>query len=202
MTDELESDIERAVAAVRLGNVVGIPTDTVYGIAADPRQRGAAERVFAAKRRPESLALPVLVADVSEVAGLARVDEVARSIIERFWPGPLTLVLPRRAGATLWLGGDGTSVGVRCPDHSVARALLRRTGPLAVTSANRHGDPPATTAAALRFALGAVVEVIVDGGTCDGSPSTVLSLVEGEPRVLREGTLPASLVLGEAAEAE
>ncbi|HET9092699.1 MAG TPA: L-threonylcarbamoyladenylate synthase, partial [Acidimicrobiales bacterium] len=121
-------------------------------------------------------------------------DERARRLIASFWPGPLTLVLRRRPGVVLHLGGDETTVGLRCPGQPIARRLLERTGPLAVTSANRHGEPPATTAEALAAVLGDAVAVVVDGGTCGGAPSSVLSLVGPEPVLLREGALsPADL---------
>jgi L-threonylcarbamoyladenylate synthase len=197
----LSDELEAAVAAVRRGEVIGLPTDTVYGVGADPFRPDAARRVFAAKGRPEAVALPVLVADPGTAAELAVLDGPARILAARFWPGPLTVVLRRRPGVELHLGGDPTTVGLRCPDHEVARAVLARTGPLAVTSANRHGEPPATTAGEVRRQLGSGVAVVIDAGRCDGSPSTVVSLLAGEGadgpgrrpagavRILRQGSI-------------
>lgn len=189
---ELHSELDAAVRAVRAGEVIGIPTDTVYGIGIDPARPDATRRLFAAKGRPEHLALPVLVASEADAGELAELDERARRLIGAFWPGPLTLVLRRRPGVVLHLGGDETTVGLRCPGQPIARRLLERTGPLAVTSANRHGEPPATTAEALAAVLGDAVAVVVDGGTCGGAPSSVLSLVGPEPVLLREGALSSA----------
>lgn len=172
------------VAAVRHGAVVVVPTDTVYGVAAAP---GAAAAIFDLKRRPRDKALPVLGADVAQLGDVADLDGRALGLAEEHWPGALTLVVPRKESFTADLGGadDGT-VAIRVPAHPAALDLLQRTGPLAVTSANVSGEPPATTfedACALAPGL-----MGLDGGTCDGVPSTVLSLV-GEPKLLRAGGL-------------
>src|SRR3954468_12745678 len=125
-------------AALEAGLVVAIPTDTVYGLAADPFRPGATDRIFEAKKRPRDVELPVLVADVEQALSLCAQELVAagaRRLMERFWPGPLTLVLPRRPGLDADLGSDDLTIGVRCPAHVVARTLCARVGPLAVTSA-------------------------------------------------------------------
>ena len=190
--------LDAAVRAIEAGQIIGLPTDTVYGIGADPWRADAVERIFEAKGRPEAVALPVLVGDPADAATLAVLDDRARRLIDRYWPGPLTIVLRRRedgAGTApapprrLHLGGDDKTVGIRCPDHPTARALLVRTGPLAVTSANRHGGEPAHSVAELRASLGEAVGVVVDGGPLEGAPSTVVSLVEGDWRCLREGAI-------------
>lgn len=176
--------VEEAAAGIRGGAIAVIPTDTVYGVAALPE---AAAGIFDLKRRPRDKALPVLGSGVVQLAGVAELDFAARDLAEDHWPGPLTLVVPRAPGFAADLGGtDPVTVAVRVPAHPVALELLRRTGPLAVTSANVSGEPPATTyeqACALAPDL-----ICLDGGACDGVPSTVLSLV-GEPRVLRQGAL-------------
>jgi L-threonylcarbamoyladenylate synthase len=183
------SGLDAAVEALVAGLVVAVPTDTVYGLAVDPRRTGAVERVFAVKQRPEQFALPVLIADPSELADLADVTRVADRLTGRYWPGPLTLVLSRRPGLGFELGGDGRTIGVRCPDNTLVRELLRRTGPLAVTSANLHGEPPLHTADAVREGFGARVGVVLDGGRCDGRPSTVVSLTDEGLQSLREGVV-------------
>ncbi|MGH9297296.1 MAG: L-threonylcarbamoyladenylate synthase [Acidimicrobiales bacterium] len=213
MTSEQREEISVAAAAVAAGEIVGIPTDTVYGIAADPTNRAAIELLFAAKARPVSIGLPVLVGDPAEAGSLAELDDRAARLIELYWPGPLTIVLARRRredGSALYLGGDDSSVGLRCPAHDVARELLVATGPLAVTSANPHGELPARTAGELRARLGGrggpsnsgapragarAVMVVVDGGTCDGTPSSVVSLLGATPRVLREGAIATGELL-------
>jgi L-threonylcarbamoyladenylate synthase len=186
-----EAAIDAAVGALAIADIVGVPTDTVYGLAADPFRAGATDRLFVLKRRPRSVELPVLVADEAQALTLAvAVPDSARRLMARYWPGPLTLVLPRRVDLNADLGEDDETVGVRCPDHPVPRALCRAVGPLATTSANRHGEPPATTAAQVAAAFGLGVELILDAGPCVGMPSTVVDCTGAKPRLLREGSLP------------
>jgi tRNA threonylcarbamoyl adenosine modification protein (Sua5/YciO/YrdC/YwlC family) len=177
-----------AVAALAAGAVVAIPTDTVYGLAVDPRLSGALERVFALKERPGELALPVLIAEPEEMAQLAEPPVAAVRLAGRYWPGALTIVVPRRDGVGFELGGDPATIGLRCPAHALVRKLLARTGPLAVTSANRHGEAPLKSAAEVRARFGAEV-VVLDGGRCDARPSTVVLFADGELRCLREGEI-------------
>lgn len=181
------SDIERAVAALDAGEPIVIPTDTVYGIAVRPQLAEAVKRIFEVKERPADRALPVLGADPGMLEAVAAFDETARLLSAAFWPGPLTLVLARADGFDHDLGGgdDGT-VAVRVPDFGPTLELLARTGPLAVTSANRSGAPPAVTADEARAALGDAIEVFIDGGRVGGAPSTVLGLAPG-PVVFRDG---------------
>jgi tRNA threonylcarbamoyl adenosine modification protein (Sua5/YciO/YrdC/YwlC family) len=185
-----------AAKALRSGAVVAVPTDTVYGLAVDPSQPEAVAQLFALKERPTDVALPILVdgrEQVSTVAG--PLDSAAEHLAKRYWPGPLTLVVPRRRTFTTDLGGPRSArhtVGVRWPDHPVVRALCRELGPLAVTSANRHGAPPATRAGevAETFAGRDELGVILDGGSCDGAPSTVVECLGPALRCLREGSIP------------
>jgi L-threonylcarbamoyladenylate synthase len=191
-----------AAEALRAGLVVGVPTDTVYGLAVDPRVRGAAARLFAAKGRPETVALPVLVAaagDAEELSG--GLPPPAARLAAAYWPGPLTIVLRRAAASTdLELGGDPATVGVRCPGHLLVLELLGLTGPLAVTSANRHGDPPLTEAAGVVCAFGAAIAGVLDGGRCDGTPSTVVRVAGDGIELLRAGAIDfADLVVAAAA---
>jgi L-threonylcarbamoyladenylate synthase len=186
------STVERAVVVLASGGVVGIPTDTIYGLGVNPRIDGATARLFAVKGRPETVALPVLIAEPGEATELAHVPPAAHALAERFWPGSLTLVLSRLDGVHLDLGGDPATIGIRCPAHPVARRLLLASGPLAVSSANRHGEPPATTPEAVSARFADTVTTVIDGGVCDGSPSTVVSFVGPEPLILREGALGRS----------
>jgi len=197
MADQLALSDRRAVAAAAdalvSGSIVALPTDTVYGLAVDPTQPEAVAALFALKERPAGVALPILVGSreqVEQVAG--HLDTAASRLAERFWPGPLTLVVPRRRGFTVDLGGPASArqtVGVRWPEHPLVTELCARIGPLAVTSANRHGGPPATTAAQVAAAFGRAddLAVIVDGGICDGTPSTVVECRGPASRGLREG---------------
>jgi tRNA threonylcarbamoyl adenosine modification protein (Sua5/YciO/YrdC/YwlC family) len=176
--------------ALAAGLVVAVPTDTVYGLAVDPAQQGAADRLFAVKRRPRGVELPVLVADVDQALSLANAPAPwVRRLMVQFWPGPLTLVVARRPDLQIDLGDDRATIGLRCPDHPVPRALFRLAGPLAVTSANHHGQPPLSTASEVAEVFGREVEVILDGGRCTGVPSTVIDGTGPAPRCLREGGL-------------
>jgi tRNA threonylcarbamoyl adenosine modification protein (Sua5/YciO/YrdC/YwlC family) len=184
-----------AARALGKGSVVAIPTDTVYGLAVDPWRAGAVERLFALKQRPREVSLPILVGTRDQVAVVAgRLAGAAAILADRYWPGPLTMVVPRADGFTVDLGGPPSArgtVGVRWPDHPVVQQLCREHGPLAVTSANRHGSSPATTADQVGRAFpGPVsVSVIVDGGVCRGVPSTVVECRESGIRCLREGAI-------------
>lgn len=183
--------LAEACRQLESAQVVAVPTDTVYGLAADPRRAGATGRVFELKRRPADVGLPLLVGDPAQVLELAgKVTLAARRLMSRHWPGALTIVLPRSASLVAELGGDTATVGVRCPDHAFMRELCHRLGPLAVTSANRHGEPELRTAAQVLEVFGEKLGLVVDGGNCAGAPSTVVDCTESAPRCLREGALP------------
>lgn len=188
--------LEAAAAELGGGGVVAIPTDTVYGLAVDPFRAGSIQRLFAAKQRPYGVALAVLVADQEQAEGLAgALPSSARRLAAQWWPGAVTLVVPRRAGLAVDLGGDGTTIGLRHPAHPVPLALCREVGPLATTSANRHGQPPADTAPAVTQALGAALGLILDGGPCPGVGSTVVDCTGTDIACLREGAIPWQEVL-------
>lgn len=186
-----------AVAALVGAQPIGIPTDTVYGLAVDPFRAGATDRVFEVKRRPREVRLPVLVAGVDQALSLTTaVPALARRLMDRYWPGPLTIVLPARPGIGADFGDDGRTVGVRHPDHPVPQALCALAGPLATTSANRHGEPPMTTAGELDQRFGDLVAVVLDAGVCAGRPSTVVDCTGVDLLLLREGAIAwADLVL-------
>ena len=186
-----QSAVAEALRALSRGRPVGIPTDTVYGLAVDPFRPGATDRLFAAKRRPRDVNLPVLVSGRDQVEKLATaLPDGACALMERYWPGPLTVVLPSRPDLAADLGNDEATVGVRCPAHPVPLALCRAAGPLATTSANRHGEPTLVTAAEVVDAFGDAVPVVLDGGPCEGLPSTVVDCTGHEPKLLREGRVP------------
>lgn len=183
--------IDAAARALAAGQVVALPTDTVYGLGADPFSTGGADRLFVLKRRPREVDLPLLVADEEQALALATaVPDPARRLMDRFWPGALTVVLPRRPDLRADLGADEATVGVRCPAHPVPLALCRAYGPVATTSANLHGEPTATTAAEVAAVFGDAVAVVLDGGPCTGAPSTVVDCTGAAPKLLREGRIP------------
>jgi L-threonylcarbamoyladenylate synthase len=185
-----------AAAVLGSGGVVALPTDTVYGLAADPTLPEGVERLFSLKDRPADVPLPVLVGDRHQAGEVARpLDSAARHLADRFWPGPLTLVLPRKHSFKADLGGPASArhtVGVRLPDHPLVQALCREVGPLAVTSANTHGSPPAVTAhqVVTTFQGRDGLVLVIDGGVCDGVPSTVVECRGPASRGLREGAIP------------
>ena len=171
-----------------------LPTDTVYGIGTRPDDAAATSRLFDAKRRPRDLELPVLVPSIDAAQHVGRVDDRGRALMDAFWPGPLTIVIPRAEVSLSWdLGGDPQTVGIRCPRHLMARALLERTGPMAVTSANISGRPPPSTCDELVETFGEAVDVyLCQEEPLVGAASTVVDLAHGEPAVLRRGALSES----------
>ena len=203
----LAAGIEAAARAVQAGQIVVLPTDTVYGIGCDAFDGAAVSAVLAAKGRGRDMPPPVLVPNARTVDGLARsVPDYVRHLIDRFWPGALTLVLESQPSLTWDLGDTNGTVALRMPDHEIALALLGQAGPMAVTSANLTGRPPAQTAAEAQEQLGASVAVYLDGGPASGGPaSTILDCTGEAPLTLREGALPWAEVdaaLEEAAKRE
>ncbi|MBI2781835.1 MAG: threonylcarbamoyl-AMP synthase [Chloroflexi bacterium] len=190
----------RAEAARLLagGAIVAIPTDTVYGIAVGLDTPGGIERLFAAKSRPPDKAIALLLADVAQAAEIGEMTAVATALATAFWPGGLTLVVPRRTDRALpaaLTGGDLApgaipTVGLRVPDHDAPRALARALGPLPTTSANRSGEPEARDAAEIEALLGHAVDLILDGGPSRGGPaSTVVDCTGPEPVMRRAGAI-------------
>ena len=187
--------VEAAAGALREGKLAVLPTDTVYGIAARPDRMKATARLFAAKRRTRELTLPILVSGQEDAARVGLFDDRARALAQRFWPGGLTIVLPRTELAGRWdLGDESGTAGVRMPDHPVALALLRTTGPLAVTSANLSGEPTPSHCPGVRAIFGQEVAVYLCAGPLGGLASTVVDLSGAEARILREGAIPAAEV--------
>ncbi len=188
--------LEAAAAAARAGNLVVLPTDTVYGIGADAFNPSAVRALLAAKGRGPDMPVPVLVGSWATIDGLVlTVTPTARTLIEAFWPGGLSLVLPHAPSLAWDLGRTGGTVMVRMPMHPVALDLLRAVGPMAVSSANRSGNPPATQAADAQAQLGMDVAVYLDGGVAPvGVASTIIDLTTDVPRVLREGAITMAAV--------
>jgi L-threonylcarbamoyladenylate synthase len=178
--------LTRAAGLIRGGGVIAFPTDTVYGLGAAADDEVARRRVYRIKGRPVGLPLILMVAAESQLEGWVHVDSRTETLMRRWWPGPLTLILHAKGGGTL---------GVRIPKHEIALELLRAAGPLMTTSANLHGKDPAMTAAEANALSG--VAAVLDGGTAPGgTASTVLDLTGPEPHVLREGAISTPVLLG------
>lgn len=190
-------DLDEVVAALEAGGAVVLPTDTVYGLAVRAADHEATARLFALKGRAADVPVAVLCADAEQALGLADLgdDRSVVAVAERWWPGPLTLVVRRRSGLDLRLGDPQDTIGLRVPDHDFVRAVAARVGPLATTSANRHGEPPEATAAAAAAAHGPGVASVVDGGRLDAPPSTVLDATTQPWSVLRTGAMDVSDIL-------
>ena len=189
--DQRESGLTAATGALSRGELVLLPTDTVYGVAADAFTPAAVTRLLAAKNRGRTMPVPVLIGEASTLSGLVlTIPPVAHALAEAFWPGGLTLVVEHAPSLAWDLGEAEGTVAVRLPGDDVARDLLRRTGPLAVSSANRSGRPAATTADEAVGQLGDHVSVVLDGGPRTGSAaSTIVDCTAPVPRVLRLGAV-------------
>jgi len=189
--DQREAGLTAAAGALSRGELVLLPTDTVYGVAADAFTPAAVTRLLAAKNRGRNMPVPVLIGEASTLAGLVvSIPPLAHSLAEAFWPGGLTLVVEHAPSLAWDLGEAEGTVAVRLPDDDVARALLRRTGPLAVSSANRSGRPAATNADEARYQLGEHAAVVLDGGPRTSTvSSTIVDCTAPTPRVLRLGAV-------------
>jgi L-threonylcarbamoyladenylate synthase len=178
------------------GGLVAFPTDTVYGLGALAFDGLAVESLYVAKDRPAEKAIPVLIADLEDLAKVSpEAPQIALELAARFWPGPLTLVVPKHPDLPESVSATST-VGVRLPDHPVARALLRLAGPLAVTSANLSGQPSPTTAQEVLAQLDGRIPLILDGGrTPGGVPSTVVDCTGTDLQILREGPISKDEIL-------
>ena len=201
-----QAGIDAAVAALRRGEVIGLPTETVYGLAADAANASAVMKIFALKGRPADHPLIVHIAGAAQLRDFAAdLPPAAMALAEAFWPGPLTLILRRAASVPDAVTGGQDSVGLRCPAHPVALELLRAFGGgLAAPSANRFGHISPTTAAHVHSEFGEAVPIVLDGGECEvGIESTIVDLVSSKPRILRPGRITREqleAVLGEGIE--
>jgi len=196
----LAGALAEAADALRRGAVVAYPTETFYGLAADPAREDAVAAVFAAKGRAGGEALPLIAADVAAVSGLAATWSGAHArVAAAFWPGPLTLVVALRPGVVATgVTAGRADVAVRVSSHPLARALAAstRSGLITATSANRSGSSPSSTADAVAAALGEAIDLIVDGGATPGGPaSTIVDVSDGPPRLIRPGPVPFDRVL-------
>src|SRR5262245_31138541 len=188
--------IQRALLTLHKGSLVAFPTDTVYGLGALAFDGKAVESIYLAKDRPIEKAIPVLIGDLQDLAKIS--DDITGAtlkIASRFWPGPLTVIVPKKSTLPESVSATNT-VGVRVPDHHVARALLRMAGPLAVTSANISGQPSPSTAQEVLYQLNGRIELIIHGGkTPGGVPSTLVDCTESDIKILREGPISLEQIL-------
>ena len=181
-----------AIAVLRAGGIVALPTDTVYGIAVALDTPGGIEALFAAKDRPPDRGIMLLLADAAQAPDIGEWPATAARIAAAFWPGGLTLVVPQRPDVTLpaVLTGGAATIGLRVPDHDAPRALAAAVGPLPTTSANRSGSPEIGDAAGIAEQLGNAIGLVLDGGPAHGGlPSTVVDCTVDPPRILRAGAI-------------
>ncbi len=192
LSSAIQQQIERGIAILRQGGLVAFPTDTVYGLGASANIPQAIERVYQVKQRPRNMPLPLLLADISQIAETAEsVSPDAWLLIGNFMPGALTIVLPRSSSVPAHVAAGGTTIAVRVPAHPVPIALIRGLGvPIVGTSANLSGKPSALTADEVCIQLGDKVDLVIDGGRCPGGKESTIVDVTGEkPVILREGAI-------------
>ena len=194
-----EKELEGAVRLLREGGVAAIPTDTLYGLAADAFNSDAIEQVFAIKERPDGMALPVLLSDTEQLSIVAlKAPEAAHLLAEAYWPGPLTLIVRKAENLPMRLTAGQATVAVRVPDHPVPRELARRLGrPITGTSANISGAPDPKSLDELRQQVGERVDCVVGAGPDPaGTASTIVDLTGDTPKLIREGAIPFSEIAG------
>ncbi len=192
LMNALQEQVEKGVKILREGGVIAFPTDTVYGLGADAFNPEAVARIYEIKNRPETMPFPLLIADISQLTTVAEpTSEIAWFLARRFWPGGLTLVLPKRVSLPSYLA-EGSTVGVRIPNHPICLALINPLGrPIIGTSANLSGKASSLTAYEVKQQLGDKIDLIIDGGKCPGgNESTVVDISSGVPVILRHGIMP------------
>ena len=188
--------IQQALKILQAGGLVAFPTDTVYGVGALAFDGKAVESIYIAKDRPVEKAIPILIGDAEDINKVAsEVPLMAKKLAKRFWPGPLTLIVPKHLSLPDSVSATNT-VGVRVPDHIVARSVLRAAGPMAVTSANLSGQPSPSTAQEVFAQLNGRIALIVDGGkTPGGVPSTLVDCTGPQPIIVRQGPISLNQIL-------
>jgi L-threonylcarbamoyladenylate synthase len=188
--------ISKALDILNAGGLIAFPTDTVYGLGALAYDENAVRSIYIAKDRPIEKAIPILIGDVEDMEKVGMdIPNSAYKLASRFWPGPLTCIIPKQPTLPEAVSATST-VGVRVPDHEAARALLREVGPMAVTSANISGQPSPSTAEEVFAQLNGRIPLIIDGGrTPGGVPSTVVDCSSGEVKIIREGPIGLDEIL-------
>jgi L-threonylcarbamoyladenylate synthase len=196
-TDASPDAIARAAVVLRAGGVVAYPTDTFYGLAVDPRNEEAVQRLFELKGRDLQSAIPLIAASLAQARDAVEFSASEERLAKAFWPGPLTIVMPARAGIATRLLGTGSTIAVRVPAHQAAVALAAQLGfCVTSTSANRSGQPPASTAGQVVASLESAIDIVLDDGPSPGGPpSTIVEIVRGGARLIRAGAVPWERVL-------
>jgi L-threonylcarbamoyladenylate synthase len=189
--------LAQAVQVLRAGGVVAYPTDTLYGLAVDPRNASAVERLFELKGRNATAAIPLIAATVEQAQAAGEFSPAHLQLARAFWPGPLTIVVPAKPSIAPLLLGGGSTIAVRVPAHAVAKGLAAQLeGCITSTSANRSGQAPATTAQQVTTDLGDAIDLVLDGGPSPGGPpSTIVDLADGRVRLVRAGAVSWDRVL-------
>ena len=189
---DLEKQIKKAISVLKNGGVVAYPTDTVYGLGACMTDITAVDRIFQVKGRPKGMALPVLLTDYSQIREIVvSIPPVAQQLADEFFPGALTIILPKSDAVPDIITGGGRTVAFRIPNHPVPLSLIKGLGkPIVGTSANLSGQPSTLTAAAVRLQIGDKIDMVIDGGRCPGGvESTVIDLSGDRPIVRRKGAI-------------
>lgn len=187
--------ISKTLKILEEGGVVAFPTDTVYGVGVRAFDVDGIERLYTIKGRERSKAIAILIAEASQLEQIAEVNKAAQTLAKKFWPGPVTLVLPRKPQVPESLA-QGPTIGIRVPDHPVSRKLLAAAGPMAVTSANLSGEKNTLNADEVLAQLDGRIDLVLDGGQTPGTqPSTVVDLTEGAPKFLRMGPVSEADIL-------
>lgn len=190
-----KEDMDSIVSELSAGRLIVYPTETVYGLGCDPFDETAVKRLFMAKRRPFDMAMSIIVQDVSMMEQLATVDERAIKLVKEFMPGPLTLILPKKAVVPNILTASTEEIGIRIPNNEIALAIVKEFGPIVSTSANVNSHKSSLTCEDAMKDLGPSVSLYIDGGPSPiGQPSTIIQLTETETILIRSGSLPKERV--------
>lgn len=191
LNENIKIKVGEAIEVIRGGGIIAFPTDTVYGLGADPWNEAAVERLYRIKDRPYGKALPLLISENEAITQLAAlIPEIVWELVNKYWPGPLTIVLYRSKGVPAYLTGGGETVALRCPDHPLALELINRLGaPLAVTSANISGENPFYDFDGVRASFADKVDLILPGEVKYGIVSTVIDFTGAVPQIVRSGAL-------------
>jgi len=188
--DLSENDLKEIVRTVKEGELIVYPSETVYGIGADIFAESAIKKVFMVKNRPFDMPLSVGVSDKKMAETIAEIDEHGEKLIDKFMPGPLTIIVKKKGIVPDMVTSNSHKVGIRIPDHPVAMKIIKRTGPIVATSANLHSKPDAVRMEEAKNDLGDAVTAYLDGGPCTmGKPSTIVWLMDGEVEIIRQGAI-------------